>query len=210
MRIIILGLGRVGSHLLEALSQTSLPLVAVDREKGVCEQTAASTRATIVCGDFTSPHVLDSLRFSQNDCVYAVSGQEEANFLAAMYAKQAGAGKAVVKVDSIEHVALLQKLGLDAFVGEHTIAQHLANQVLHPTIFQLLLPGVSNLELFEEDVPEKYSRMTVDELENYAGAGVHVIAVYDSKKFMLPDKRLPLGKGAKVVVLSTGKRKVFK
>lgn len=207
MRIVILGIGRIGSQLLKTLEANKTAVVAIDRDQAMCEKVAADVSATIVCGDFTDPQILDSLKITRDDHVYAVSGVEEANFLAGMYCRQAGAGKVVVKVDTPEHQALLDKLGLDAFVGEKMIASHLANQVLLPTIFQLLSPGESNLELFEEAIPEKYRAMTVDELSS--DTDLHVVALYDGKKFLLPSKGLKLGKATKVVAISTGKRKAF-
>ncbi|MDP2717962.1 MAG: TrkA family potassium uptake protein [Candidatus Micrarchaeota archaeon] len=208
MRIVILGLGRVGSQLLSALSGGHVSVVAVDRDQATCEKIAADYSATVICGDFTDPEILDSVKFSRGDQVYAVSGLEEANFLASMYAKQAGAGKVVVKVDTPAHAVLLDKLGLQAFVGEKMIAQHLANQVLLPTIFELLSPGQSNLELFEETIPDKHKDMTVDELN--ADKDLNVVALYDGKKFILPASGMTLGKGVKLIAISTGKRKAFK
>ncbi len=208
MRIVILGLGRIGSHLLSALESGHVSVMAVDRDQAACEKVASQSRATIVCGDFTDPEILDSVKFSHEDAIYAVSGLEEANFLAGMYAKQAGAGKVVVKVDTPAHAVLLDKLGLRAFVGEKMIAQHLANQVLLPTIFELLSPGQSNLELFEEAIPDKHKDTTVDELN--ADKDLHVVALYDGKKFILPSKGMKLGKGVKLIAISTGKRKAFK
>ncbi len=208
MRIILLGLGRIGSQLLVALEQSGVSVVGVDRDQSVCEKAAADSHATILCGDFTSSEILDSVKFARDDHVYAVSGLEEANFLAGMYAKHAGAGKVVVKVDTPSHAQLLTKLGLEPFVSEKMIAQHLSNQVLFPTIFTLLSPGQSNLELFEEDVPEKYRGMTVEELD--ADKDLHVVALFDGKKFLLPTTGMRLGKATKVIMLSTGKRKAFK
>lgn len=208
MRIIIFGLGRVGSQLLAALESGPIGLLGVDRDQTVCETTAARSNATVVCGDFTSSEILDSIKFTRDDHVYAVSGIEEANFLAGMYAKHAGASKVVVKVETPAHAQLLAKLGLEPFVGEKMIAQHLSNQVLFPTIFTLLSPGESNLELFEEDVPEKYRSVTVEEFN--ADKDLHLVALYDGKKFLLPMPETRLGKAIKVIVLSTGKRKAFK
>jgi len=208
MRIVILGLGRVGSQLLSALENSPLHLVGVDRDQSVCETTAATSKATVICGDFTSAEILDSVKFNRDDRVYAVSGQEEANFLAGMYAKHAGAGSVIVKVDTPAHAPLLSKLGLEPFVGEKMIAQHLSNQVLFPTIFTLLLPGESNLELFEEDVPEKYRELTVEQV--HADKDLHLVALYDGKKFHLPAPGTRLAKITKAIVLSTGKRKAFK
>ncbi|MFH1107454.1 MAG: TrkA family potassium uptake protein [Candidatus Micrarchaeota archaeon] len=205
MKVVILGAGKVGMTLLQLLEGTQHEITVVDRSKEVCDALASESRAVMVCGDCTDPQVLDSLRLKGKDYVVAVSGEEEVNFLAAAYAKQAGAKKVIARSHSRKHALMLQKLGIDALIPEMTLAKELANQIMNPTISLMLNPGDSNLELFEAEIPHKMDGKSV--VEALRDPGVSILALFDGEKFTLPKPADELKAGVKAVVVSTSGRR---
>ncbi|MFH1200421.1 MAG: TrkA family potassium uptake protein [Candidatus Micrarchaeota archaeon] len=205
MKIAILGAGKVGMTLLSMLEGTNYDIVVVDKSKEVCDALASESRAVLVCGDCTDPATLDGLRLADKDFVVAVSGEEEVNFLAAAYAKQAGARRVIARSHSRKHAALLSKLGISGLIPEVTLAKELANQIMNPTISLMLNPGESNLELFEADIPQKMNGKSV--VEAIKDPGVSILALFDGEKFTLPKPADELKAGTRAVAVSTtGKR----
>jgi len=204
-RIIVLGAGSFGLNVLRALEKTGLRAVVIDRNKDVCEKIAGESDAVVLNKDFTEPDVLDSLKLSEKDCVFAVCGSEEAVFLAGTYAKQSGAGRVITLVENPAHAAVLEKIGIHAVVPEIVVAQQLANEVATPTIYKLLSPEDSSLELFEATVSRKSNGKKVKEAQE--GQDFSVIAVYDGKNFTLPTPETNLNEGDKLVLIGKGKHK---
>ncbi len=205
MRIIIFGAGRVGMNLLRILQQSGNEIVLVDRNKDKCEGLASEYgNVLIICRDCTEPEALEELRLKEADYVFAITGEEETNFLVSMFAKNAGARHVVARCESMKHSLMMEKLGMDALVPEITLAQELANRVLNPTIFKMLSPEQANLDLYEANIPDNIKGKKVSDV--FKNKDVTLLALYDGEKFTLPhsdDKII----GKKAIVVSTGGRK---
>jgi len=205
LNVVIFGAGKVGLTLLQLLENSDHGITIVDKNKEVCDLIASESRAVVVHGDCTDPELLDSLKLEGMDFVVGVSGEEEVNFLAAIYAKQAGARHIIARSNSRQHSAILQKLGIDAMIPEITLARDLANQIVNPTIFAMLNPGESNVELFEIQITKKQDGEKVHEAVKHPG--VSILALFDGKKFSLPKPTDRLKAGTIAIVVSTsGKR----
>ena len=148
-RIVIFGAGRTGSALLRILEKGNNKITVVEENKGICDELAGESNSLIVHGDATDPELLDELKMKDVDYVFAVTGNEETNFLSSVYAKQEGSGKVVSKVSEAKHSLLLERLGVETVIAEYTLAKELANRVATPTIYKMLNPLESNVEMFE-------------------------------------------------------------
>jgi trk system potassium uptake protein TrkA len=204
MRIVVFGAGRVGMNLMKLLKSAHAEIVIVDTERDKCEVLAAETNAIVVCGDCTDPEILEDLRLDEADYVFAITGEEETNFLTSMYAKNAGTRHVIARCDSLKHSFVMEKLGIEALVPETTLAQELANRVLNPTIFKMLSPEEGNLDLFELKIPDHVRGKRVGDV--FKQKDITLLALYDGEKFTLPHGNDRID-GKKAVIVSTGGRK---
>jgi trk system potassium uptake protein TrkA len=204
MRIVIFGAGRVGMNLLHLLKHAHFEIVVVDADREKCEEMATEHNAIVVCGDCTDPEILEDLRLSEADYVFAITGEEETNFLTSMYAKNAGTRHVVSRCESTKHSVVMEKLGVDALVPEITLAQELANRVLNPTIFKMLSPEEGNLDLFELRIPDHIKGKRVKDV--FKSKDMTLLALYDGEKFVLPHEDDKIH-GRRAVIVSTGGRK---
>ena len=205
MKIAILGAGRVGLNLLAFLEKMNYEITVVDSDSELCDTLASESRALIINGDCSDPDVLDSLKLGEADYVFAVSGKEEVNFLSAIYAKHAGAKNVVARSEAVQHTKLLGKLGIKSLVPEVTLARELANQIINPTIFKMLTPGESNINLFEVTIPAKLNEKTIAEATKEPE--VDIIAIFEGNKFVLPQPTDVLKEGQKAIVVGSGGRR---
>ena len=198
-KVVIFGAGRVGRALLKILEKQRHNVTVVEEKKDICDELAAESNETIINGDATNPELLDELKVKEMDYVFAVTGNEETNFLAAVYTKQAGAEKVISRVSDARHSLLLERLGVETVIPEFTLAMELANRVATPTIFKLLSPLESNVELFEKKVDrgmagKKISKVNKDQRYN-------VIATFYEGKFHVAKPENALKEGMKIIIV---------
>lgn len=198
-RIIIFGAGRTGSALVRILERGKNQITVVEEDKAICDELASETRAVVIHGDATEPELLDELKLKEVDYVFAVTGNEETNFLSSVYAKQEGTGKVISRVSEAKHSLLLERLGVETVIAEYTLAKELANRVTTPTIYKMLNPLESNVEMVEKMVDKGMSGKRVNKLNKEKD--YTIVSLFEEGKFVVakPDKTLK--EGTRVVIL---------
>ena len=198
-RIIIFGAGRTGSALVRILERGKNQITVVEEDKAICDELASETRAVVIHGDETDPELLDELKLREVDYVFAVTGNEETNFLSSVYAKQEGTGKVISRVSEAKHSLLLERLGVETVIAEYTLAKELANRVTTPTIYKMLNPLESNVEMVEKMVDKGMSGKRINKLNKEKA--YTIISVFEEGGFVVakPDKTLK--EGTRVVIL---------
>ncbi|MFH0927409.1 MAG: NAD-binding protein [Candidatus Micrarchaeota archaeon] len=206
-KVLIFGAGKVGRTLLEILEGQRHKTCVVEQDRSICEDLASQKSITIINGDTTDPKVLDDLELGSMDYVFAVTGSEEANFLSSVYAKQAGAKEIICRVDSIKHAKLLEKLGIEAVVSEFTLAAELANRIASPSIYKLLNPAESKLELVEKEAEKGDLEKAIKDYEK--GKNFHVVALYNDGKYRLAKQTEKIKEGDRLIILRENGFKLF-
>jgi trk system potassium uptake protein len=87
MRIIVLGGGMVGLHLLESLGKDQQVVLVEKRRERVDELREKVPGADILHGDACEPHILDAARVAGADVVAAVTGDDEDNLVISYLSK---------------------------------------------------------------------------------------------------------------------------
>lgn len=204
MRIIIFGAGRVGTALVKFLeTKKNLDIIIVDNNKDVCDHLAAESDVNVVFGDATDPKLMDELNLDETDFVFAVTGNEEVNFLASVYAKQMAAINVISRSSEPKYSRIMEKLGIDPLISEMTLARELSNMVVSPVISKMLDPSYSHIDLMEKDVNGDLDGLTVSDAAKKKG--FVIISIYDGGEFKPPGSRAVLKKGMKIVVLKYNK-----
>ncbi|MFA5412672.1 MAG: TrkA family potassium uptake protein [Candidatus Micrarchaeia archaeon] len=199
MKAVIFGAGRVGRALLNILERQRHAITVVEENKDICEEIAAESNATVINGDATTPELLDDIKVGTMDHVFAVTGNEETNFLAAVYSKQAGARNVISRVSEAKHSLLLQRLGVETVISEFTLARDLANRVSSPTIFKLLNPIESNVELAEKGVDGGMAGKMVADVNRHQK--YNIVAIFHEGKFRVPGADALLEEGMKLIII---------
>ncbi|MFH1521302.1 MAG: TrkA family potassium uptake protein [Candidatus Micrarchaeota archaeon] len=199
MKIVIFGGGRVGRALLQTLNEKKHKVTMVDSDRSACDEIAAESNATVVCGDIADPTLLEELKLGETDFVFAVTGNEETNFLVSVYAKHMNAKKVVSRASEAKYSVLMERLGVEPLIPEITLARELANMVLSPKITKLLDPKYSKVEIFEREVDNSIKEKTVadiSEKKNYV-----IISIYEDEKFIQPKPDVVLKEGMTILAV---------
>jgi len=116
--VIILGGSRIGIQAALILTKLGISTKLIERDKEKCEKIAESLPHTLVInGDGTNIDLLKSEGVETTDGFVAVTGYDEDNLLVALLAKHLGAKKVIAKVDRINYIPILEKIGVDAVVN---------------------------------------------------------------------------------------------
>ena len=137
MRIVISGVGEVGTHLAKMLSGASHDITVIDDDPKRNEEVAGMAEVVTIEGDCTTFAVLKKASVRKADLFIAVRPEESINIISAVLAKQLGARKAIARIDNNEYLEPNNKemfinMGIDyLFYPEKVAAREVINLLGH-------------------------------------------------------------------------------
>ena len=152
-RIMVLGGGRTGEILARALVSKGHVVTIIDRSEERARELADELDGVLVLlGDITDGALLEEEDVGSYDAVIALTGEDDANILACLFAKKSGAHETIAVLHRLELRHLLRDAGVDVAISPRTAS---ANEVL-----RTLRGGVSavatslddDIELYEVEV----------------------------------------------------------
>ncbi len=127
-RIMILGGGRTGAILARALLAKAHKVTIIDRSEERAHQLADELDGVLMLlGDITDASLLEEEDVGSYDAVIALTGEDDANILACLFAKKAGARVTIAVLHRLELRHLLRDAGVDVAISPRTAS---ANEVL--------------------------------------------------------------------------------
>lgn len=197
MNIIIAGAGKTGYALAKALEKEN-KLIIVERDKEVCARVSSEIKATVINRSCVDPELIEEIKIEESDIYVAVTGDDRANFLTSVYAKQRGAPRVVARVSEPAYAKLLNKLGVETIVPDIAIAEKMAIEITRPAVYELVTLGKSNFDILEMSVPEKYLGKRLVDIPRCGGCVL--IALYRKGKFVIPNEET-LEEGDKIILV---------
>ncbi|MBI3302419.1 MAG: TrkA family potassium uptake protein [Deltaproteobacteria bacterium] len=185
MKIIIIGCGRVGAGLAQALNQRGHAVTVVDRDPVTFERLGAAFKGQTVAGGGFDRDVLLQAGIERADGLAAVTGSDEANAVIARLARQVfRVPRVVARLYDPRKAEIYRRLGLQTINpvtwGIHRIAELLCYSHLD-TILSL---GSGEVDIVEAELPPLLAGRTVNEV-TLAGE-IQVAAISRGGKTFLP------------------------
>ncbi|MCY4069109.1 MAG: Trk system potassium transporter TrkA [Acidimicrobiaceae bacterium] len=120
-RVLLLGGGRTAEILASRLVSRGVEVVVVERDESRARVLAECLAAVQVFqGDITDAGLLEETGLSRFDVVAALTGEDEANILACLYAKSVGASETIAVVHKLALLSLLGSAGVDVALSPRT------------------------------------------------------------------------------------------
>lgn len=127
-RLMLLGGGRTAEILADRLISRGVQVVIVERNPERARTLAENLDDALVLeGDIADADLLEEADVGRYDMVVALTGEDDANILACLYAKSAGAKETVAVVHRLALLSLLGEAGIDVALSPRTAT---ANGVL--------------------------------------------------------------------------------
>ncbi len=175
--IVVIGLGRFGSAIAEALSNKKCEVLIVDKDEKRIEKLEPLVTQALVM-DATDEESLKEAGIADFDVAIVAVGEEiEASILITMLLKELGVKEVVAKATDNFHAKILRKMGCDRVVfPERDMGQRLAESLISPVIFDYIELS-STHSLIEIDAPKSMEGKTLKQAELRSEYGVSVIAI---------------------------------
>jgi len=127
-RVMLLGGGRTAEILAHRLEDRGVGVVIVERDPDRARHLAETLdEAMVLEGEITDADLLEEADVGRYDVVVALTGEDDANILACLYAKSGGAGETIAAVHRLALLNLLGDAGIDVALSPRTAT---ANGVL--------------------------------------------------------------------------------
>ena len=142
MKIIIVGLGKVGYAIAQQMVGEEHDLILVDESAAVIEHADATLDAMCVEGNGACASVLLRAGVRDADLVIAATADDEVNLVCSLMAKKLGAKHTVARVRNPDYFRdapiLRREIGLDMIINpEHAAAQEISRILRVPSAFSV-------------------------------------------------------------------------
>jgi trk system potassium uptake protein len=154
--VTIYGGGRIGLRLALALEKAGMSIRVIERDEGRARYVASQLRRGFVLHDEgISRDFMLQEGVDRTDAFVAVTGDDRANLLAAMYARQLGARMTIAGISRGEFAPLADALGVDVTISPRMLAaEAILRFVRKGEVIDVALLA-SGAEMIELRVPER-------------------------------------------------------
>ncbi|MEK6958895.1 MAG: NAD-binding protein [archaeon] len=140
---------------------------------------------TVVNSDILKRKTLDDLELNKCDVFVAATESEKDNLLSAIYAKNSGAKKIFVRIESHDSEEMLEHLGFTPINSESYAARAIELMISRPAVSELVNIGDGEFDILE--VPAKETKLVGKEIgsakgNNYTTLGTCCTGKYDFSK----------------------------
>ncbi len=127
-RVMLLGGGRTAELVARRLADRGAGVVIIERNPERAQELAERlAKAMVIQGEITDADLLAEEDIGSHDAVIALTGEDEANVLACLFAKAEGAHETIAVVHRLSLLPLLARAGVDVALSPRTAS---ANAVL--------------------------------------------------------------------------------
>lgn len=211
--VLIIGLGRFGTHIARKLSELNHQVMAVD----VNEERANSVLpfvTNVQIGDSTNSAFLESLGIRNFDaCIVAIGDDFQSSLVTASLLKELGAKKVIARASRGVQEKFLLRCGADEVVyPEKQLAAWTAIRCTSDSVLDYIeLDG--EYAIFEVTIPREWDGKTVIELDIRKKYGINILAYRDDGKLNMnvtPDLKFEAGDSIYVLGHPKSIQKCFK
>ncbi len=193
MKIIIVGMGKVGCAIARQLSDEAHDITVVDTGSAALERIGAALDVMPLAGNGASISVLVDAGVRDADLVIAVTDSDETNLVCCLIAKKLGARHTVARVRNPEYYAdaklLRREIGLDVVINpDLAAAQEISRILAFPAAFRVepFARGRVDMIGFPVIDGDEIAGVPLCELTRERRAEVLICAAEREGKFLIP------------------------
>lgn len=194
MKIIIAGMGEVGSHLAKMLSSASHEIIVIDSDARLLGDIETLGDIVTIEGDCTTFATLKKASARKADLFIAVTHDENANILGAVLAKQLGARKSIARIDNSEYLEqynneVFINMGVDyLFYPEKIAATEVVTLLGHNSTADYVdfADGDLSLVAFQLSRSSLFTGLSVQEARPPGNTAFRTVAITRAGKTIIP------------------------
>ncbi len=152
-RVMLLGGGRTAEILAARLVARGVEVVIVERDETRAMDLARKLRdVQVLQGNITDADLLAEANLGRFDVVAALTGEDESNILACLYAKSVGVGETIAVVHKLTLLSLLGSAGVDVSLSPRTATADGVMRFVHGDVAAVATFLQSEAEVLELEV----------------------------------------------------------
>ncbi len=210
MKIIIIGIGKVGRALAENLSAENHDITLVDTKQSRLEELVNTCDVMGICGNGASYDILSDAGAADADLLIACTPADEINMLTCMVAKKLGATHTIARVRNPEYekqlMLMSEDLGLSMVINpEKAMAREISRVLRFPTALKLESFAKGRVELLEYIVNEKspLNNVKLTDLFKNVHSKVLICAVARGDEVIIPSGDFVIKSGDTIYITSS-------
>jgi trk system potassium uptake protein TrkA len=193
LRIIIVGCGKVGSTLVEILSNESNDITIIDKNPRILESLTNTFDVMGIEGNGASFTTQEEAGIKKADLMIAVTNSDELNLLCCTVAKQVGNCATIARVRTPEYNKevqyLTEQLGLAMIINpEFEVAKEISRILYLPSALEVssFAHGQAELIKFKVNEDSKLNGVKIAELSSIIKTKILVCAIERDDKVFIP------------------------
>jgi trk system potassium uptake protein TrkA len=206
MYIIIVGGGRLGYYLTEALLNEGHEVVIVEKNPTICQNINEELGNVCIRGDGCETVTLDEIGTARADMLIAVTGDDEDNLVACQVAKHKfNVPRTIARVRNPKNETIFKALGIDVTVSStNIILENIKEEVPTHPLTHLLTIRDKGLEIVEVKIPPDATTIgkAIKELTLPEGSRLALIIPKELKP-RVPTSDTVLRDGDRVIAVTT-------
>ena len=201
--ILRLGGGRTSTLVAKKLSQTGARVQMIERDPDRARYLAEKLDGVrVLNGDITDSDVLDEADLPRIELVAALTGEDDANILASVYAKSAGVPETIAVVHRLNFLSLLDQVGVDAALSPRTATANGVLRFVRGDVAQVATFLQGEVELLEFEIHSNAQADGQSIAELKLPRDVLIAAVVRDGRSQIARGRTTLRKGDHVIVIA--------
>lgn len=202
MRIVVIGIGKVGATAAEYLAREGHEVVVVDQDPKVVEWITNRYDVLGVVGNGASVEIQKEAGINRAELVMALTSSDELNILCCIIAQKSGAAHVIARVRNTDYFKQMsffqEELGLSMAVNpEMEAANSISRMLRFPSAAKLEVFAKGRLEMAEVTLPRDtfLDGVSLRDLPGKLGAQVLVCAVQRNNEVIIPTGNFVLQAG---------------
>jgi trk system potassium uptake protein len=205
VRVVVMGCGRVGASLADALSRLGHEIAIIDRDPAAFNRLSPEFTGTQVLGMGFDRDVLLRSGIEHADAFAAVSSGDNSNIISARVARETfGVGRVVARIYDAKRAAVYERLGIPTVATVPWTTDRLLNTLTRETETTRWRDPTGTVAVAELDLHERWVGYRVTALEEATGARVAFVIRFGVG--VLPEPRTVIQAGDQVYVAAVSGR----
>jgi trk system potassium uptake protein len=211
---VVCGAGRVGSHLAETLTMEGHEVAVIEKDP-VAFHRLQSLDVQSFEGSASRMDLLTEAAVDRADALIAVTGDDEANLVAAALAKSLGAKRTIARVNSADYLSRpfshdYRRIGVDIAVCPDLVAaERISVAVATPDLMNVDLFAARRVHVLEVPVRKRAPAAGKEIRELKVPEGVNLIAVFRGGETQPARGNTVIHPGSRVLVAMVKPESVF-
>jgi len=176
-RVVVIGLGIFGFHLVKDLFENGVEVIAIDKNKELVQKIRDFSTKAIVA-DGTDKELMESIGIHEDDVVIVSFGEDlAAATLVTLHLKELNVKQIIVKAPNDEHKRVLERVGAtEVLIPEKEMADKIARSLISPNVLDFI-PISKEFTVSEIASPPAFFGKTIGQLHLRTKYHIEVIAV---------------------------------